>query len=308
MKKNPPCASRALRASVVKKALWTLPLLATLFASSPSFAQTPDTDEALYTKATTALQAGEYGAAIDTFEALADRGYLHPDASYNRGLAYLTRIRAKAEKPGDLGRAAAAFEETLRLRDNDVQADAALDLVRAEVTRRRSRKGGATMDVRPTLDRVVAGLLSDRAWTLASLFASLLLAIGILLRRFDRLDKAPSKEDDTRPAASVVAPKATAPAHPLHVTGSILVAVGLVALLALVPIAWHARALRLTTRAGVVVATEAHLTDDTGRALGGDPLPEAAAVEVGERRPGIVHVRWGATEGWLPATSVRVLP
>ena len=57
-----------------------------------------------------------------------------------------------------------------------------------------------------------------------------------------------------------------------------------------------------------IVATEAHLTDEDGTALKGDAIPEAAAVEVGERRTGIVHVRWGPTEGWLPAASVRVLP
>ncbi len=138
-------------------------------------------------------------------------------------------------------------------------------------------------------------------------------AIGILLRRFDKLEDAPKKDADPRAAASVIAPKDTArPAHPLHVAGSVLVGVGLVALLALVPIAWHARTLRLTTRSGVIVASEAHLTDENGAVLKGDSaagtLPEAAAVEVGERRTGIVHVRWGAMEGWLPATSVRVLP
>ncbi|MFO0591279.1 MAG: hypothetical protein U0441_27275 [Polyangiaceae bacterium] len=291
--------------------MWATPLFVlALSLASPARAEAPESDEALFAKGSAALEKGEYGAAIDSLEALADRGYLHPDASYDRGLAYLMRIREKAEKPGDLGRAAAAFEETLRLRESDAGADAALDLVRAEVTRRRSRKNNATMEVRPTLDRVVVGLASDRTWTLASLVASMLVAIGILLRRFDKLEDAP--KDDVR-AASVVAPKMTArPAHPLHVMGSVLVAVGAVALLALVPIAWHARDLRLTTRQGVVVATEAHLTDETGAVLKGDPqtttLPEAAAVEVGERRAGIVHVRWGAVEGWLPATSVRVLP
>ena len=52
---------------------------------------------------------------------------------------------------------------------------------------------------------------------------------------------------------------------------------------------------------------EAFLTDENGAAKGGDPVPEAASVEVGERRGGLVHVRWGATEGWVPATSVRLL-
>lgn len=275
-------------------------------------------DEALFAKGSSALSAGEYGAAIDALEALADRGYLHPDASYDRGLAYLMRIRARAERPGDLGRAAAAFEETLRLAPEDRDADAALDQVRAEVTRRRARKAGSGIDARPTLDRVIVGLVSDRAWSIASIVASCLLAIGIVLRRFDRPSRPAAPEEEARLATAgtpddqaVAAPVALAtsrPAHPLHVTGTVLVAVSIVALLALVPIAWHARTLRLTTRPGVVVAIEAHLTDETGRAQGGDAIPEAAAVEVGERRGSVVHVRWGSAEGWLPATSVRVLP
>jgi hypothetical protein len=269
-----------------------------------------DSDAALFAKGSSALVAGEYGAAIDALETLADRGFLHPDASYDRGLAYVMRIRTRSERPGDLGRAAAAFEEALRLRPDDTDADAALDLVRAEVTRRRARKGADTVDVRPTLDRVVAGLLSDRAWSLAALAASCLLALGFVLRRFDAPARLPAEAAEPRSAAAsaISLASASGPAHPLHVAGSVLVAIGVVASLVLVPIAWHARTLRLTTRAGVIVAPEVHFTDETGRATGGDPIPEAAAVEVGERRGGIVHARWGAASGWLPATSVRVLP
>ena len=267
----------------------------------------PAPDTALFEKAGKALAAGEYGAAIDALESLADRGYQHPDASFDRGLAYLMRIRARAEKPGDLGRAAAAFEETLRLRPDDAEAEKSLDLVRAEVTRRRARKDNKAVDQRPTLDRLVVDLASDRAWTLASVIASCLLALGFVLRRFDRPEK--TEEREPRSAEATAAQKAASgPAHPLRVAGSVLVIVGTVALLVLAPIAWHARTLRLTTRPGVIVVTEAHLTDETGKASGGDPIPEAAAVEVGERAAGLVHVRWGATEGWLPATSVRVLP
>lgn len=327
--------------------------LAAALCAGGARAEAPS-DEALFRSGSAALANGEYGAAIDSLEALADRGFLHPDASYDRGLAYLMRIRAHAERPGDLGRAAAAFEETLRLAPDDHDAEAALDLVRAEVTRRRARKAGSGIDARPTLDRVIAGLVSDRAWSIAAIAASVLLAIGLVLRRFDRPsrpsapgaraaagseraggaaaegasgagsaggdragatgggragsggDRASSAEPDR--AASPVLDLAAAPAHPLHVAGTVLVAVSIVGLLTLVPIAWHARTLHETTRPGVVVATEAHLTDDTGRALGGDAIPEAAAVEVGERRGAVVHVRWGAEEGWLPAASVRVLP
>ena len=69
----------------------------------------------MFKKGAAALGRGEYAAAIDTFEALADQGFVHPDASYDRGIAYVMRFRARGDKAGDLGRAAAAFEETLRM-------------------------------------------------------------------------------------------------------------------------------------------------------------------------------------------------
>ena len=78
-------------------------------------------------------------------------------------------------------------------------------------------------------------------------------------------------------------------------------------LLALVPLTWGARRLRQSTRAGVVVTAEVRLSSEEGRPLAADPVPEAALVEVGERRGGLVHVRWGGAEGWVPAPDVRVL-
>jgi tetratricopeptide (TPR) repeat protein len=247
-------------------------------------AQPAESPEALFQHGTAALDKGEYGAAIDTFELLADRGFTHPDASYDRGLAYVLRVRDGADRPGDLGRAAAAFEEALRLRPGDEEADRALDLVRAEITRRRARRAKDAVDVRPTLDRVVVGLASERTWAAAALFASLLLAAGMVLRR--------------RPAGAA------------HVAGSVLAPTALVALLALLPLAYAARHLRLTTRPGVVVVTEVRLLDEEGRTLTtGDqaPIPEGAAVEVGRRAGSLAQVRWGAAEGWVPASSLRLL-
>lgn len=243
-------------------------------------ARADDRPEELFAKAAAALGHGEYGAAIDGFEALADQGFVHPDASYDRGLAYVMRYRAHADHPGDLGRAAAAFEEALQLRPGDPDADGALDLVRAEVTRKRARHSRDAIDVRPTLDRVVIGLVGEDVWGMAALVASLALSVGLVLR--PRAGRA-------------------------HIAGSILVPSAIVALLVLAPLAWGARALRLSTRSGVVIATEARLTDEQGRALGGEPVPEAASVEVGERRGALAHVRWGSSEGWVPAADVRVL-
>jgi hypothetical protein len=134
--------------------------------------------------------------------------------------------------------------------------------------------------VRPTLDRVVVGLAGEETWGLAALAASVSLAAGMMLRRGGGR---------------------------AHIAGSILVPTAIVAVLVLVPLAWGARALRLSTRPGVVIAAEARLTDDQGHALSGDAVPEAASVEVGERSGALVHVRWGSSEGWVPAADVRVL-
>lgn len=239
-----------------------------------------DTPEQLFQKGAAALSRGEHGLAIDSFEALADQGFLHPDASFDRGLAYVARYRAQAGKPGDLGRAAAAFEEALLLRPGDHDADVALDVVRAEVTRKRAGRVKDAVDVRPTLDRMVVGLLGEETWGLFALVASLALAAGLWLR--PRAGRA-------------------------HIAGSILVPTAAALLLALVPLAWGAHHLRLTTRPGVVVVSEARIVDEEGHQRGGEPVPEAASVEVGERRGELLHVRWGATVGWLRASDVRML-
>jgi hypothetical protein len=250
-------------------------------ASPPAPRPSAKSPEALFQDATAALTKGEYSAAIDLFEALADTGFAHPDASYNRGLAYVMRVRARADRPGDLGRAAAAFEEALLMRPNDADAERSLDLVRAEVTRRRARRAKDAVDVRPTLDRLVVGLASEQTWGIAAACASLLFAVGLVLRR--------------------------RPSGPAHVAGSVLAPTAAIALLALVPLTWKARDLRLRTRPGVIIAPEVYLTDDTGRALGGDPIPEAASVETSSRQDSQIQVRWGAREGWVPSSSVRLL-
>jgi hypothetical protein len=268
----------AAHATLLALSLLPAPALAEPPAGSSEAKAASAAPEAIFQRGAEALGRGEYGAAIDAFEALADQGFVHPDASYNRGLAYVMRVKAHADRPGDLGRAAAAFEEAGLLRPGDAEAETALDLVRAEVTRRRARKSKDVVDVRPTLDRVIVGLASEEAWGIAALAASLLFAAGLVLRR------------------------RTGPAH---VAGSVLAPSALIALLILVPLTWGARHLRLTTRPGVIVVNEVYLADEDGRSRGGDPLPEAATVETGERKGSLIHVRWGSASGWIPAASVR---
>jgi tetratricopeptide (TPR) repeat protein len=256
--------------------LWVTLLALWLPSATASAEELPD----YFAKGVAALEEGRFEDAIAQLEAFADRMPPHPDASYNRGLAYLMRVKNEAEKPGDLGRAAAAFEEALSMRPDDPEAARAVELVQGEVARRRSRRGKDVVLARPTLDRVVIRLASESTWGIGAILGSLILAIGLVLRRREGSQ---------------------------HVAGIVLTPIGLVLLAALLPLYMGARHLRLNRKAGVLVAREAYLSDDTGARLGGDAIPEAAKVEVGERRGRMLEVRYGAVEGWLPADTVRVL-
>src|SRR4051794_40162999 len=70
---------------------------------------------ALFAEGVAALERGAVTEAVDRFELLADRGFVHPDASFDRAAAYVERARSAQAQPGDLGRAAAALAEVLEL-------------------------------------------------------------------------------------------------------------------------------------------------------------------------------------------------
>jgi len=234
-----------------------------------------------FERAVTALAAKQHSAAILELEALADAGVLHPDVSYNRGLAYALRVKTSEAEPGDLGRAAAAFEEAVRLSPTDRDAERALDLVRAEVARRRSRQDKNDVIVRPSLDRVVIALLSPTTWSICAIAASLAFAVGLLMR--------------WRKSGW------------LHITGAVLAPLALFAVLVLGPIAFFARSHAATRKPGVIVLPEASLEADQGNSSDAPAIPEATLVELGERKGDEVLVRWGSYEGWLPARAVRVI-
>ena len=135
--------------------------------------------------------------------------------------------------------------------------------------------------VTPTIDRIVVSWGSVRGWGFAAVFASCLLSLGLVLRR-------------QQPG-------------PMHVLGTLLVPLGFVGTLMLMPLYYGARHLRMNTQQGVIVVNEANFTDDDGEAQGGDPIPEAARVEIASHNGARTKVRYGAREGWLPANTVRVL-
>jgi LPXTG-motif cell wall-anchored protein len=234
-----------------------------------------------FEQASKALDQGRYENAINHLEAYADRESPHPDASYNRGIAYLMRVRSGNEASGDLGRAAASFEEALALRPGDIESKHALELVRAEVARRRSRAGQNVVVASPSLDRVVVGFFSARTFNLLALGASLLLALGLVLRK---------RKNSSQ-----------------QLTGTLLSPLAGLALVGLVPLSIHASTIARSRGKGVVVVREAFLVDENGRPLGGDPVTEATTVEIGARRGSLLHLRYGRREGWVKREAIRII-
>lgn len=225
-----------------------------------------------------ALAGGRVREAIERAEAYADRGLSHPDLAYDRGVAYALRARSADARPGDLGRAAAAFEETLLLRDDDAEAARALELVRAEAARRRARAGG-TVDVveGPGLARTAAAVMPERAWEAVAVAAAIAIAVAWPLRR---------------------SPRAARSAYVVASVAAVLLAVSASALAVL-------RHTRATVEIGVVVDEVARLSGADGP--GATQLPEGARVDVLGRAGAEVTVRWGQRVGKLPGSAVRVV-
>jgi hypothetical protein len=256
-------------------------------APTPSANEGEATDDALFSAATTALHDGRPADAIADLESLGDRGVVDPVVSYDRGVAYVERVRAGGEQPGDLGRAAQGFEEARDLTsDRSLAEDAtkALGVVRAEVARRRARAGeSAAIEQGPSLGRAFVRLVPEDAWTWLAAVASLGLATGLFVRRF-----AASRR------ARIGGTLAAAAAAPLLVLLGCATA--------------FARDDRLHLREGVVVVASTRPSDERGVVLtAAATLPEAARVEIIGSRAGWARIRWGTLDAWVPAQAVRPL-
>jgi len=250
---------------------------------------TPTDSERDFAAASQALKRGAYTEAIDTLELLADRGFVHPDASFNRAVAYVERARSSAASPGDLGRAAAALSEVLLLRPSDEQAEVGLTRIRAEISRRHAREGTAPVMARESLARATTSLFDENVWASIALAGSFLLTLGLALRRFVQ-----------RTSAALA--------------GAIGIGLGAVLLLAGAGLTAGARHFRLTSSPAVIVVDEARLLDESGKPLpqkrgsaDSVTVPEGASVFVLERRPALYRVEWGSSEGWLTPGQVRIL-
>jgi hypothetical protein len=245
-------------------------------------------DASEFREAVQAIEKGAYGDAIDRLELLADRGFVHPDASFDRAVAYLGRARSTQKQSGDFGRAAAALAETLLLRPGDRDAEVALDTVRSELSRSRARKGGAPLFARPRLARAIVSLAPEPVWGWIAVLGSLVLSLGLGLRLLVRREGA-------------------------VVPGSLAIGIGCLLLLVGGALLAGAREFRKTSTPAVVVATEARFLDESGRPLpgGGNAdtsiAPEGAELYVLEHRGGLARVEWGSSEAWVVAGQLREL-
>jgi len=250
----------------------------------PAAARAESPDEQLFTEAVAALDRGANDDAIDRFELLADRGFSHPDASYDRAVAYVRRAQSRGAKHGDLGRAAAALAEVLELRPDDAEASAALGRVRHEIARHRARSGATEVDLKPSLGWAVVGLFEEDTWALLAMIGSGVASLGLAARLA-------SKKDAVRLAGTIAA---SLGAVTLFVTGAL---------------AAFARYERIHYRPAVVVVEEARLHDDNGATISGpgSQIPEGASVRVTEQRGTLAHVEWGTLDGWLSLGQLRLL-
>lgn len=272
----------------MRRLILLLSLLLVALCTLQAFAQ-PSESAREFAAASAALRRGAYTEAIDTLELLGDRGFVHPDASFNRAVAYVERARSSAAVPGDLGRAAAALSEVLLLRPDDAEADAALARIRAEIARRHAREGTAPVMARDSLARAATSLLDENVWAVLALTGSLLLTLGLALRRF--------------------VPRTSA-----GLAGAISIGLGALLLSGGAALTAGARHFRRTSVPAVIVAEEARLLDDSGKPLpqkrgaaDSVTIPEGASVYVLERRPSLYRLEWGSTQGWVTPGQVRIL-
>lgn len=274
------------RRSILWVALSML-VLGTAHAEAPTPTDL-DNPVALFRAGVAALDRGAVGQALDHFELLADRGFTHPDVSFNRAVAYVRRARSGHARPGDLGRAVAALSETLALRPDDAVAEQALSVLRAEIARKHARKQEGSLVVRPSIARALVGLLSENTWAIIAAVGSVLLTAGLALRALGR-----------RPS--------------LRLAGALTIAAGGTVLPLGAGMTLGARHFRNNSDPAVVVVEEAQLLERTGTPVTAGrrrstSLPEGALVYALEREGPLVRIEWGESEGWVLGTQLRVVP
>lgn len=234
------------------------------------------------------VEKGAFSEAILHFEQLSDRGFVHPDASFDRALAYLQRAESAQAQPGDLGQAVAGLREAATLSGGDGEADRLVETARQVISRRRAARGRDPVVVSPPLGRAISELVQPATWASLALFASFAAAVALLLRR------------SPKPALRLGANVGTAAALLL-----LLVFGGMFAVSNYYQRAWQE---------AVVIVEQATLRDAQGRPLltraldtNSDEVPEGASVYVVSHAGRFFEVQWGTSKAWLRDGELRLL-
>ncbi|MBN2193501.1 MAG: hypothetical protein JW751_11860 [Polyangiaceae bacterium] len=261
-----------------------------LSAAAPGAKASPPPDPAqAFVEAATALERGAFDDAIDRFEALADSGFVHPDASFDRAAAYLARAVSPQARPGDLGQVVAGLSEVLQLRPGDREAAQALVRVREEIANRRLRAGLEPAVVTVALGRAVVGLLDEVVWLVLAGLGSLVLALGLAVRAVFR-------------------------PGPVRLGAGVAASVGAGLFAVATAFAVSAGQYRRSSTPAVVVAAQARLLTADGRPLQPQAAkerhvaaPEGATVFVTARQGRWLAIEWGTTRAFVAPSDVRVL-
>jgi hypothetical protein len=240
-----------------------------------------------------ALLKGSFSEAISQLELWTDQGIVHPDLSFDRGVAYLGRAESPAHRRADLGQAVAAFEEALYLDPSDDEAAAIIERARAKISERRAKRAGEGVVARPRLERALLDLVGENVWAGVGAAGALLLSLGLVARLASR-------------------------GYQSRFSGAIAAVFGLVLSLFGAGMALVGFRLRQHAAPAVVIVEEARLHDGEGRPVSSsrgastlgeatDRVPEGTLVHISDTRGALVEVEWGDSEAWLDAREVRRL-
>jgi len=236
--------------------------------------------ESEFARLSTLLNEDRTEEAIQGFEVLADRGLVHADLSFNRGVAYLKRALSPSERSGDLGQAAAGFFEAANLRRGDESAEAAAQALTLEIARRQGEQREAQVSMSEPL-HVQALSAFDATYPLgASILGATLFVLGLGL----------SLKSELR-----------ARAHSLALLGAILWALGS----ALYALSEYYVA---GAQYAVVVVPRAELRNALGqKQRGAETLLLGTKLRIGEQRSNLVELKAGDSDSWLLGSDVRRL-
>jgi hypothetical protein len=152
-----------------------------LLASGPTVSARAENLQDIFRSGNEAFFQGDFKHASERYQRLVEAGVRDPDVYVNLGLAQA--------REGVLGPAILSFERALRLRPGDSEAEAALNMARAAVGKRRADKQGeALVETRPPLAEALVRSYREDTLAWLALISDVLLFGLLLARRRARTD------------------------------------------------------------------------------------------------------------------------